>query len=36
MELFIDKLRKELEDDEGCIYETYLDHLGYAPIGSGH
>tara|TARA_R100001015_G_C4592910_1_gene148298 strand:+ start:216 stop:692 length:477 start_codon:yes stop_codon:yes gene_type:complete len=36
MELFIDKLRKELEDDEGCIYETYLDHLGYPTFGIGH
>ena len=31
----IDKLRKELERDEGCIYEIYLDHLGYPTFGIG-
>ena len=32
----IDQLRKELERDEGCIYEIYLDHLGYPTFGIGH
>ena len=32
----IDQLREELERDEGCIYEVYLDHLGYATFGIGH
>ena len=30
------KLREELEIDEGCKYEIYLDHLGYATFGIGH
>jgi lysozyme len=30
------QLRKELEQDEGCIYEVYLDHLGYPTFGIGH
>ena len=32
----IDQLRKELEADEGCKYEIYLDHLGYKTFGIGH
>jgi len=32
----IDKLRKELEIDEGVKYEVYLDHLGYPTFGIGH
>ena len=32
----IDKLREELEFDEGCIYEIYRDHLGYPTFGVGH
>ena len=29
-------LRKQLEIDEGCIYEIYLDHLGLPTFGIGH
>ena len=32
----IDKLRQEVEYDEGCKYETYHDHLGYLTGGIGH
>jgi GH24 family phage-related lysozyme (muramidase) len=32
----IDKLRKQLEIDEGCVCEIYTDHLGYATFGIGH
>lgn len=32
----IDKLRKELTEDEGCVFEIYLDHLGYSTFGIGH
>lgn len=32
----LDQLRMELEYDEGCKYETYLDHLGLATFGIGH
>ena len=32
----IDQLRKDLEADEGCKYEIYLDHLGYPTFGIGH
>lgn len=32
----IDQLRKELAEDEGCVYEIYLDHLGYPTFGIGH
>ena len=32
----IEQLRKELEADEGCKYEIYLDHLGYKTFGIGH
>lgn len=29
-------LRKQLEIDEGCVYEIYLDHLGLPTFGIGH
>ena len=32
----LEKLRKELETDEGRIDEIYLDHLGYPTFGIGH
>ena len=32
----IEKLRKQLEIDEGVKYEIYLDHLGYPTFGIGH
>ncbi len=32
----IEQLRKELELDEGCKFEIYLDHLGYKTFGIGH
>ena len=32
----LDKLQKELAEDEGCKYEIYLDHLGYKTFGVGH
>ena len=32
----LEKLREELEIDEGCKYEIYLDHLGYHTFGIGH
>ena len=32
----IEKLRKELENDEGVKYEVYNDHLGYPTFGIGH
>ena len=30
------RLREELEIDEGVKYEVYKDHLGFATIGYGH
>ena len=30
METIIDRLRVELETDEGCKHHIYLDHLGLA------
>ena len=30
------QLRKEIEEDEGCKYEIYLDHLGLPTFGIGH
>ena len=30
------KLEEELKLDEGCVYEVYEDHLGYATFGIGH
>ena len=32
----LEKLRKQLEIDEGVKYEIYLDHLGYPTFGVGH
>ena len=32
----IDKLREQLEIDEGVKYEIYKDHLGYPTCGIGH
>ena len=32
----LEQLRIDLESDEGCINEEYLDHLGYPTFGSGH
>ena len=32
----LDRLREELEIDEGCKYEIYLDQLGYPTFGIGH
>jgi len=32
----IEKIREQLEVDEGCVYEIYNDHLGYATFGIGH
>ena len=31
-----EKLREQLKIDEGCVYELYNDHLGYATFGIGH
>ena len=36
METMIDRLREELEADEGCKYHVYLDHLGLPTAGVGH
>ena len=32
----IDLLREELEQDEGCVFSIYLDHLGKKTFGIGH
>mgnify|MGYP003668464984 FL=1 len=32
----MEKLREELEADEGVKYEIYNDHLGHATFGIGH
>ena len=32
----IEKLREQLEIDEGIVHEIYLDHLGYPTFGIGH
>tara|TARA_R100000654_G_scaffold501_2_gene1909 strand:+ start:191 stop:634 length:444 start_codon:yes stop_codon:yes gene_type:complete len=32
----LDKLKEEIKNDEGVIYEVYLDHLGYKTCGVGH
>ena len=32
----IEKLREQLEIDEGCVYKIYNDHLGYPTFGIGH
>ena len=31
-----EQVQKQLEIDEGVMYEVYLDHLGYATFGIGH
>jgi lysozyme len=32
----LEQLRVEIEADEGCKYEVYLDHLGLPTCGIGH
>ena len=32
----IEKLMEQLKIDEGCVYELYNDHLGFATFGIGH
>ena len=32
----VEKLREQLKIDEGCVYEIYNDHLGFATFGIGH
>ena len=32
----LEQLRKELTEDEGCVYKVYNDHLGYPTFGIGH
>ena len=32
----LEQLRMELEYDEGCEYQIYLDHLGLPTFGIGH
>ena len=32
----VEKLRAQLEIDEGVVYEIYNDHLGYPTFGIGH
>jgi len=32
----VDRVRKQLEIDEGVVYEIYNDHLGYPTFGIGH
>ena len=32
----LEKLKKQLEIDEGVVHEIYLDHLGYPTFGIGH
>ena len=36
METFIDRLRVELEIDEGNVNSIYLDHLNLPTFGIGH
>ena len=36
MGIDLNKLKAELEVDEGCVYEIYKDHLGYPTFGIGH
>jgi lysozyme len=31
-----ERVRKQLEEDEGVKYHTYEDHLGYKTFGIGH
>ena len=33
---FLERLRKEIIADEGCVLEVYKDHLGYYTVGVGH
>jgi len=32
----VDNVRKQLEVDEGVVYEIYKDHLGFLTFGIGH
>ena len=32
----LQRLQEDLEDDEGVVYEIYLDHLGLPTFGIGH
>lgn len=32
----IEQLREEIAEDEGVVYEIYLDHLGLPTFGIGH
>ena len=32
----IEQVQKQLEIDEGVVYELYTDHLGYPTFGIGH
>ena len=32
----IERVQKQLEVDEGVVYEIYNDHLGYPTFGIGH
>ena len=32
----LERLREQLEIDEGVKYEVYKDHLGYDTFGIGH
>jgi len=32
----LEKLKRELEADEGCVYAVYLDHLDLPTFGIGH
>ena len=32
----LEQLSAEIEADEGCVLEVYLDHLGYPTVGVGH
>ena len=32
----IEQLQKEIAEDEGCVHEIYLDHLGLPTFGIGH
>lgn len=32
----IEKIQKQLEEDEGVKYAIYVDHLGYPTFGIGH
>ena len=32
----LERLQRELTEDEGCELSLYLDHLGYLTFGVGH